>query len=726
MCSWCLFVRVQTYASQMMMVKTLITQLLAMLTCAHARTNRFVASIRQDLKVHIARMREKTDAEREEDESAVRHEASGENAGVLAAAAAAVEAGGMHPRLYTMVIVCVCVCARCMYAVKCAWLYPCVCLCKHACICRLCTHAFGRQTHACIQCPFSPKDTHTNTDTRSHTQVISAMCQQARRREALALFRELSSDSCFIPRARGDAVPESIYASLIRVCATPDVEGVVDRESAEALLSECLQVCSRQDKPLRLRVFQPLVTLLFDQGDLVAAMLLWRRMLALEPNLLHNSANSAADAVEELLVTALTALGRALKSLHAPASADSGDGAQRLPPGAHAAEGVTWGEEEVLGWLDQVLEDLSLVLLDISAPSADALELAFARERAACVMVSVRGEGAGACPLSRARLQSLGLSEEQRASVREGLVALADKVSKTQRTGLEDFMAWFVKAEDADGKPFSVIVDAPNVAYSRQNFDGGCFSFHQIDAMVEFLVARGENPLVMMPAKYMKDVVPNHARFTPSANASTTLSAAALATGDIGDGLGEGEGGEGRAMASDHATPQVRDDQASGGSATLVGGRQLVTQVTVTAEQRAITDRWQRERRLASAPFGANDDWYWMAASVATSEGVRVVSNDLMRDHRLALLQPRPFLRWKTTQMLRFAFSHAHQIGLSNTSGWQPPQVTLQDPVPFSVEMQRCSTPDGHCSWHIPIRSVSVCFAVCICSRVCVHLSACA
>ena len=168
MCSWCLFVRVQTYASQMMMVKTLITQLLAMLTCAHARTNRFVASIRQDLKVHIARMREKTDAEREDDESAVRHEASGENAGVLAAAAAAVEAGGMHPRLYTMVIVCVCVCARCMYAVKYAWLYPCVCLCKHACICRLCMHAFGRKCMHAFNA-LSPQKTHTQTQTRART-----------------------------------------------------------------------------------------------------------------------------------------------------------------------------------------------------------------------------------------------------------------------------------------------------------------------------------------------------------------------------------------------------------------------------------------------------------------------------------------------------------------------------------------------------------------------------
>ena len=39
-------------------------------------------------------------------------------------------------------------------------------------------------------------------------------------------------------------------------------------------------------------------------------------------------------------------------------------------------------------------------------------------------------------------------------------------------------------------EPFTVVVDAPNVAYARQNFEGGCFSFEQIELLVQKLQVR--------------------------------------------------------------------------------------------------------------------------------------------------------------------------------------------------------------------------------------------
>jgi len=127
--------------------------------------------------------------------------------------------------------------------------------------------------------------------------------------------------------------------------------------------------------------------------------------------------------------------------------------------------------------------------------------------------------------------------------------------------------------------------------------------------------------------------------------------------------------------------------------------------MVVSTCQREIIQRWEDEKRLTSSPFGANDDWYWMAASVATAHGLRVVSNDLMRDHRLALLDQRPFLRWKTTQMIRFDLSHPHQLAAMNNSQWREPQVYLQETVPFSAEIQSSRTPDGNTTWHIPLKS---------------------
>ena len=58
---------------------------------------------------------------------------------------------------------------------------------------------------------------------------------------------------------------------------------------------------------------------------------------------------------------------------------------------------------------------------------------------------------------------------------------------------------------------------------------------------------------------------------------------------------------------------------------------------------------------------GADDDWYWIMPTVVEnrSSTAYVVTNDLMRDHRLAFLEPRPFIRWRTTQVMHFDFSKA-------------------------------------------------------------------
>ena len=48
-------------------------------------------------------------------------------------------------------------------------------------------------------------------------------------------------------------------------------------------------------------------------------------------------------------------------------------------------------------------------------------------------------------------------------------------------------------------------MDGANVAYYMQNFEGGSFNFYQIQFMVDALERMGENPLVIIPHKYMSD-----------------------------------------------------------------------------------------------------------------------------------------------------------------------------------------------------------------------------
>lgn len=100
---------------------------------------------------------------------------------------------------------------------------------------------------------------------------------------------------------------------------------------------------------------------------------------------------------------------------------------------------------------------------------------------------------------------------------------------------------------------------------------------------------------------------------------------------------------------------------------------------TLTQAEREICDRLVSSRKAYIVPPSFLDDYYWMYASVCgqgekwTSEeqyippnnaegrwpGIRpmLISNDKMRDHKLSLLEPRPFRRWYSNFLVNFTFS---------------------------------------------------------------------
>jgi hypothetical protein len=169
-----------------------------------------------------------------------------------------------------------------------------------------------------------------------------------------------------------------------------------------------------------------------------------------------------------------------------------------------------------------------------------------------------------------------------------------------------------------EGKPFTAIVDGPNVAYYMQNFEHGTFNFHQLQFMVGALEKMQENVLVVMPQKYTKQT------FVVS-NASGT------------------------------------------------------TRQRLTKKDIAIRDEMIASGKIYVVPSGLLDDYFWMFASVSEQlksskgknlfvppgnpdgrwPGIRpmLVSNDKMRDHKLSLLEPRLFRRWYSNFIVNFTFS---------------------------------------------------------------------
>ncbi|CAM9249804.1 unnamed protein product [Chrysoparadoxa australica] len=216
------------------------------------------------------------------------------------------------------------------------------------------------------------------------------------------------------------------------------------------------------------------------------------------------------------------------------------------------------------------------------------------------------------CPVCGQELAAVGLTTAEKEKLRAGVKKLVTERARTARlkrskygegdsasAELEDFIGW-LELKHAEGCQYTAIIDAPNVAYFGQNCLGGSFQIAQIDQVVLALQREGEKPLVVCPARYLKKEVPNTTRFAKQGkNKWTVLSPEAL----------------------------------------------------------LVIDRWHNEGLLYVCSDSVNDDWYWMYASVAFDDApCNVISNDLMRDHRLALLEPTPFRRWKATQMRRYGF----------------------------------------------------------------------
>ena len=232
----------------------------------------------------------------------------------------------------------------------------------------------------------------------------------------------------------------------------------------------------------------------------------------------------------------------------------------------------------------------------------------------------------GTCPLTDVKLRLISLNEDQRDHVKQTLFDMSvtqheeftEKLrTKGEKTGgrgdsararekLQEFVEWL---ENRDGPPFTAIVDGPNVAYAGH----GDVHYSQVLLVVEELERLGERPLVIMPSKY--------------------VSKQFYVTG--------------------------------------LGGVQTLGQKDLDTMHGLLS-----AGKMYCVPPSCLDDYYWMIASVANQKsevtvqpdaddqrfpGLRpyLVTNDQMRDHKLALLQARLFRRWTSCYIVRRLFAGA-------------------------------------------------------------------
>jgi pentatricopeptide repeat protein len=271
------------------------------------------------------------------------------------------------------------------------------------------------------------------------------------------------------------------------------------------------------------------------------------------------------------------------------------------------------------------------------------------------------------CPETGAKLRLFGLTANQRRSVHDTLLEMAgtqheefseklkargEKVkvrgdSDRARQNLLEFSTWLTERE---GEPYTAIVDGPNVAYAGH----GDVHYSQIKLVVDELERMGERPLVVMPTKYIAS------RFFLS-SLETTQS---LSDKDIGIMNGLLESG-----------------------------------------------------KMYAVPAACLDDYYWMLASVARQTdfefevtiengqgrfpGLRpiLITNDQMRDHKLALIERRLFRRWMSCHIVNYF------IKPYVNDEWEEREVRLLPADFFSREIQGNEAEGlGHdTAWHFPV-----------------------
>lgn len=439
-------------------------------------------------------------------------------------------------------------------------------------------------------------------------------------------------------------------------------------QEADTLLQEQEKITTG----LHLRVFRPLLRLHLELGDSASALRLFGRMLKL--------ASVILDAETYLYVLHGLAKNGNFREDAKPLEGLSGSGFSNTAGLGLFDEVATYMSEEIIDIPDNMAkllrsglaESFPECLVDDSSPLAP-LPLASERKHDALLADRVIvPNDSGVCPVSGIKLRLIQISDNNRLSLIDSLLSLSkvtyqnyiakqgNMPNKSPDEHLKSFYEWL---DERKGLPFTTIVDGANVGYYQQNFNGGRFSFHQIEFVVDSLRRLGETPLVILPLKYSREWF-------------------------------------------------IVSDQAAG---TSTGQKQ-----TLSEAERNVQRNLLEQQCLYFVPSTFLDDFYWILASVSSQRNSRqgrdltvppdspdgrwpgtrpvLVTNDQMRDHQVEMLGPMLFRRWYSNCIVNYNFFPIVNERQNNDSiGFYPADF-------FSREIQSNQDENGKTVWHFPLK----------------------
>lgn len=417
-------------------------------------------------------------------------------------------------------------------------------------------------------------------------------------------------------------------------------------------------------QPMRLRTYAPILEYYCEEGDIESALRLYQDMQQSEG--VHLDAETYARIIGSTARHGWFRLPR-----------------EQQPTAAQTCDLTQYGFSASPGpeLLDELMERLAEDLLEVDEASANVLLRAFEdgfaanadtggedKPRVVATRVSVDNTTA-ICPETNVKLRLFTLTEEQKRLVHDNLLQMAAvehedyfgkiqarkpqaaKIQNKTRDGgqvavkeLSKFSDWLrVRV----GEPFTAFVDGPNVGY----FGSGDMKWDQVQLVVDKLESMGENPLVIMPQKYV-------------------ASSFSLSRGSF---------------------------------------------QKLSEEEMAVMKSLIEKKKVYVVPPDCFDDYYWMLSSVAVQErseelrvstdddsgrfpGLRpmIVTNDQMRDHRLDLIEPRLFRRWTSCHMVKYSIRQYEP---------QYRDVVFFPADFFSREIQRNAAVEfgNSTAWHIPV-----------------------
>ncbi|OQR90317.1 hypothetical protein THRCLA_09375 [Thraustotheca clavata] len=157
---------------------------------------------------------------------------------------------------------------------------------------------------------------------------------------------------------------------------------------------------------------------------------------------------------------------------------------------------------------DMFYKILAIFMEDILEPQEstwEILKLWFMSEGFTCKEGTVNEDGI--CSVTGAKLLSIELSKEKEDILLkkvEGLVCTSDE--RTEQWN--EFKSWI----DENG-PYDVLLDAANIGYFNQNYEGGGFNYKQIQRVLQAYQRRGKKVLIVLHKRRTSDKeVPEHLR----------------------------------------------------------------------------------------------------------------------------------------------------------------------------------------------------------------------